>query len=228
MSKIKSDEIKSLLFVTFSVTVVVSNIISAKILWTPFNLFNIPVVLPGSAFVYLITFMISGIVNQLWGQDTAKQCVKFGLISQILALTLFFLTGLLPANDYQFQNAYQMVLGKNFIFVVSDIVAGFTAQFGHVFIFPLLKKLNANKSNSRLNKNHGLTNCISILISQVFDTAIFMLCAFGVGLGYLFSRFGRLSLLTMFLGQYIIKIVVCLLSIPVFNLLCAERSMNEH
>lgn len=220
----KSETLKFTLFILFSVTIVISNIISAKILWTPFSLFDIPVVLPGSAFVYLLTFMISGLINQLWGQDTAKQCVKFGLMSQIFALVIFFLTGLLTPSDYQFQNAYQMMLGKNFVFVASDIVAGFTAQFGHVFLFPLLKKIKPKKSESNQNKNYGLTNCISILISQLFDTAVFMTCAFGVGLGYLFSKFGRLSLLTMFIGQYSIKIVVCLLSIPVFNLISQNVS----
>lgn len=223
----QNENTKFTLFILFSVTVVVSNIISAKILWTPFSLFDVPVILPGSAFVYLLTFMISGLINQIWGRDTAKQCVKFGLMSQIFALVLIFLTGLLPPSDYQFQNAYQMVLGKNFVFVVSDIVAGFTAQFGHVFLFPLLKKIMPKKSKSNQSKNYGLTNCISILISQVFDTVIFMTCAFGIGLGYLFSKFGRLSLLTMFIGQYSIKIVVCLISVPVFNFILkkSEKSL---
>jgi uncharacterized integral membrane protein (TIGR00697 family) len=133
-------------------------------------------------------------------------------------LILFWLTGLLPATDQAFQNAYQTVLGRNFVFVASDIVAGFTAQFANVFVFPLLKSFKPKSNPNYKPKNSGLMNCISILISQLFDTVIFMTCAFGIGLGFLFTSEGRISLLTMFIGQYLIKIVVCVMSIPVFNL----------
>ena len=218
----KTEENRIRLFIIFSVTVVVSNIISAKILWTPFRVFDMPMQLPGSAFVYLLTFMISGLINEIWGKEAAKQCVKFGLMSQILALTLFWLTGLLPAVDPDFQFAYNTVLGRNFVFVASDIVAGFTAQFGNVFLFPLLKKLKPKGNLKSKPKNSGLINCISILISQLFDTAIFMTAAFGIGLGYLFTQDGRESLFTMFVGQYLIKIVVCVASIPFFNLVTRQ------
>lgn len=200
---------KSLLFTLFSVLVVVSNILSGRVIETPFTLFNNKILLPGSAFVYLLTFMTSGLVNELYGQIEAKKCVKFGLINQLLALFLFFTTGLLPANDVEFQKAYQTVLGTNFVFVFADVVSGFTAQFLNVFLFPLIKKKQI--------KNKGLANCISILASQLFDTAVFLTASFGLGLGYLFSESGRVSLLTMIVGQYVIKIVVCVLSIPVFN-----------
>lgn len=200
---------KSLLFTLFSVLVVVSNILSGRVIETPFTLFNNKILLPGSAFVYLLTFMTSGLVSELYGQGEAKKCVKFGLINQLLALFLFFTTGLLPANDAEFQKAYQTVLGTNFVFVFADIVSGFTAQFLNVFLFPLIKKHEV--------QNKGLANCISILTSQLFDTVVFLTASFGLGLGYLFSESGRVSLLTMILGQYAIKIVVCALSIPVFN-----------
>ena len=38
----KTEQNKFRLFILFSVTVVVSNIISAKILWTPFHIFGMP------------------------------------------------------------------------------------------------------------------------------------------------------------------------------------------
>ena len=126
--------LKPLLFTLFSVLVVVSNILSGRVIENPFTLFDNKVLLPGSAFVYLLTFITSGIVNELYGQSEAKRCVKFGLINQILALTLFFTTGLLPAHDNEFQEAYQTVLGTNFVFVFADIVSGFTAQFMNVFL----------------------------------------------------------------------------------------------
>ena len=173
-----------------------------------------PVSLPGSAFVYVITFIISGLVNEIWGKETAKECVKFGLLSQVVALFLFWSTGLLPAQNQYFQLSYDAVLGRNFVFVLADIVAGFTAQFANVFLFPRLKKW---KHSSSCHRNSGLLNCISILITQLFDTAIFLSCAFGVGLGFFFHEETRVTLLTMFLGQYAIKIVVCFATIPMFN-----------
>lgn len=212
---LRRDESKSLLFTLFSVLVVVSNILSGRVIRTPFVLFDSQVLLPGSAFVYLLTFVVSGLVNELYGQDEAKKCVKYGLINQILALFLFFTTGLLPANDAEFQKAYQTVLGTNFVFVLADIVSGFTAQFLNVFLFPLIKKYKV--------KNKGLANCISILASQLFDTVVFLTASFGLGLGYLFTEVGRKSLCTMVVGQYLIKIIVCTLSIPFFNKLTRKK-----
>lgn len=216
---IRSQHSKSFLFTLFSVLVVVSNILSGRVIETPFTLFNSKVVLPGSAFVYLLTFIVSGLVNELYGQAEAKICVKFGLINQILALLLFFTTGLLPANDPKFQKAYQTVLGTNFVFVFADIVSGFTAQFMNVVLFPLIKK-------NRI-KNKGIANCISILISQLFDTIVFLTVSFGIGLGYLFTLQGRESLCTMIVGQYVIKIVVCALSIPFFNKITKRKEIQN-
>ena len=54
------------------------------------------------------------------------------------------------------------------------------------------------------------------LTSQVWDTVIYACISFGLGLGWLFTAEGRVQLLGVVLGQYLLKALLALLDTPFF------------
>lgn len=202
-----SDQRKlTILEMLFAVLVVVSNVISPKVL--EFG----QIILPGSAFTYIFTFFISNIISENYGAEESKACVKQGIAAQALATAFFILVRHLPAQDPQFQNSYVDLLGKNWIFVIADLTACITAHFTQIVVF--------NRIRSALNGSLG--NIISMIASQFLDTLIFLTIAYGIGFTWITTN--RPMLLNMFISQYIVKIVIALILTPLFPLFVNKRS----
>ena len=75
----------------------------------------------------------------------------------------------------------------------------------------------------RYVKRHGSTkggrwlwNNGSTLTSQIWDTVIYATISFGLGLGWLFTAEGRMQLMGIIIGQYLLKAGLALLDTPFF------------
>lgn len=189
----------------FAVLVVISNVVSPKVL--QFS----SIILPGSAFTYIFTFFISNIISEDYGSEESKKCVKQGIVAQALATFFFILIRWLPAQDIAMQGAYIVILGKNWVFVTADLIACIISQFTQIIVF--------NKIRSKLNKTAG--NILSMFLSQFLDTFVFLGIAYGIGFGWIFSN--KLMLSTMFLCQYVVKILIALALTPTFSLLTSQN-----
>ena len=119
----------------FVVSLVISNVVTAKLFDTGIVIFGIPVGLPGAVICYCITFLTTDIVGEIWGKDEANLIVKFGFIGQIIATALIIITQYIPTADLEMQNAYEMLLGQNWIFVVGSLIGYFCSQTWDVWIF---------------------------------------------------------------------------------------------
>lgn len=207
-----------LLTVIFVTSLIVSNIVTGKLVCTGLYFMGSQMVLPGAMFCYAITFLITDVIGELWGQQEANDCVKLGLIAQVIALVLIQLTKYLPSYDINMQNAYNMVLGQGWIYVIASLIAYWTAQSWDVFIFHKIR--NIFKGNSCYK---WIWNNVSTMTSQMIDTLIFITIAFGLGYGWLWDK--PKMLLLMVIGQYVFKFILAILDTPFFYLL--TRRTND-
>ena len=211
----------------FVVSLVISNVVTGKLIYTGISIFEGTVVtLPGAGICYAVTFLMTDVIGELWGKKEANKTVLLGFIGQIFALILILLTQYLPAADQKAQEAYNLLLGQNWIFVLASLAAYICAQLWDVWIFHKLRdKVLVKKGN---NKNRWLWNNASTMTSQILDTVVFVGIAFGLGFGWFFKPEMHLTLLSMMIGQYVFKFILALLDTPFFYLLTMQKTQSDN
>lgn len=186
----------------FVVSLIVANIVSAKVVsfWG--------LVVPAAIVAYPITFLITDVVGEIWGKEEANRLVKLGLCCQILSLTLIGLAIALPVAPFADNQAeFRAIMGQSFRVVAASLVAYLMAQFNDVLIFHKLKEKTKGK-------HRWLRNNLSTMASQMIDTVIFITIAF----------IGTVpSILTMILSQYFVKVIYALIDTPFFYLLTRKK-----
>lgn len=206
----------------FVVSLVISNVVTAKLFKTGINLFGAPLALPGAALCYAITFLATDVIGEIWGKHEANRTVRWGFVGQVVATLLIILTQHLPASDADAQAAYDRLLGQNWIFVIGSMVAYFASQSWDVFFFHKIRDKYISKHGSTAGGRWLWNNC-STMTSQIIDTVLFIGIAFGLGFGWLFNKAMWPSLAAMMIGQYVLKFILAALDTPVFYLLTRNR-----
>lgn len=209
----------------FVVSLVISNVVTAKLFDTGLTLFGTRLALPGAALCYAITFLATDVIGEIWGKDEANRTVRWGFCGQILATCLIILTQYLPASDPEKQTAYEALLGQNWIFVIGSMIAYFASQSWDVFFFHKIRDKYIAKHGSTAG-GRWLWNNGSTMTSQIIDTVLFIGISFGLGFGWLFDRSMWGSLGTMMLGQYCLKFLLAALDTPFFYFL-TRRSKDQ-
>ncbi len=211
-----------ILTIIFVVSLVIANVVTTKLFATGVTLFGIPVVLPGAAVCYSVTFLMTDVIGEIWGKKQAQQTVVYGIIGQIMATALIIFTKHLPAVNPDAQAAYELLLGQNLIFVIGSLAAYFSSQLWDVFIFHKIR--NKYVYTKQTNKDRWIWNNISTMSSQFLDTIIFISVAFGIGFGWFWTPGMLPILLTMMVGQYVFKFILSLLDTPIFYLLTPHEA----
>ena len=211
----KNDKNLILLFTIFSTMLVISNIIASKVIYLPLKLFGENILLPSAVICYPITYLITDIIGEIWGKKEADQAVKLGFIAQCSVTLIIFLAQFLPALDPKVQEAYNILLGQNIIFVIGSFASYLTSQFIDVKIFHSIRNKWIKKyGNKELEKGKWIWNNLSTLTSQIVDTVIYITIAFGIGFGWLFTNIKALCI--MIISQYLCKAIIALLDTPFF------------
>lgn len=124
-------------------------------------------------FVVPVIYSINDIVTEVHGKDRARSIVRSGLFVVFLfMLTSFFFTALPPSSRFQAtEPSYDAVFRTSARIAFSSLTAFALAEFLDVLIFVKVRERFGAK---RL----WLRNNVSNIISQFFDTAVFMTLAF--------------------------------------------------
>lgn len=204
----------SILQTIFVVSLVISNVVTAKLFYTGVVLFGVVVTLPGAALCYAITYLATDIIGEIWGKKEANQTVLYGFIGQLFATALIILTRYIPAADPAMQEAYISLLGQNHVFVIGSLAGYLASQSWDVMIFHRLR--NKYAGSHYAGKRRWIWNNGSTLTSQIIDTVLFIGISFGLGFGWLFDKTMWPSLAAMMVGQYVFKAIIALVDTPFF------------
>lgn len=218
----KTSENLTLLKIIFSVSLVISNVVTAKLFDTGIEIFGVPVGLPGAALCYAITYLMTDVIGEIWGKEEANKTVRVGFVAQMLAVLLVVMTQYIPAVDPEMQNAYEMLLGQNWIFVVGSLAAYFCSQSWDVWVFHKIRAIWI-KNNGSTKGGRWIWNNASTITSQIVDTIVFIGISFGIGFGWLFDGDMIVQLFAMMIGQYVFKIILAIIDTPFFYLLTRKR-----
>ncbi|NEQ23471.1 MAG: queuosine precursor transporter [Microcoleus sp. SIO2G3] len=180
----------------FVAVLLISNVASTKILELG------PFTFDGGTILFPLSYIFGDILTEVYGYVRARKVIWLGFISALLMSIVFIIVGALPpAPDWQFQTAYEQILGFTPRIVFASLIAYFAGAFSNSFILAKLKV----KTRGRLLWTRTIG---STLIGQVVDTAIFA--------GIAFSGVIPNSLLTqLIISNYIFKCGVEILFTPI-------------
>lgn len=207
----KTNENLLLIHVIFVISIVVANIVGCKVINLGVTLFGIPLSLSGGAITYAFTFLCTDIIGELWGKKEAQRAVKYGFVGQLFAITLIVLTQHTPTNDTSMQEAYVKLLGQSPMFVLGSLCAYSCSQSWDVWIFHKIRNHFNAKASLR-----WIWNNVSTGTSQIIDTVIYALVAFGIGMGWLFDTKQLTALVGIMIGQYLLKLCLAIIDTPFF------------
>jgi queuosine precursor transporter len=191
----------------FITSLVVSNLIFQKFFyWYPLDiqilgmpLFELSVgILP-----YPITFLITDLISEIYGQKNANKVVIAGIFASFFAMGIILLANAVPAigSSPIDNDTFSAVFSLSPIAVLASMIAYLLAQFFDIRLYHFWKQLTKGR-------HLWLRNNFSTFLSQIVDTSavLLLLCFFGVLNWSLF--FGLL------VSGIVFKILIALLDTP--------------
>ena len=175
-----ADRIYLFLAALFITSLVVSNLIFQKFFyWYPLEmslfgvrLFELSVgILP-----YPITFLITDIISEIYGQKRANEVVVAGIFASFFSIGILLVASAAPAipSSPIDDTTFTQVFSLSPLAVLASMIAYLSAQFVDIRIYHFWKKLTQGK-------HLWLRNNFSTFASQIIDSAtvIVLLCLFG-------------------------------------------------
>lgn len=189
------------LFVT---CLLIANIIAVRLIALPFGL-----VAPAGIVIFPLSYLFGDILTEVYGYAAARRVIWLGFLCNLVAVGAIFLGGLVPAASFwRGQSAYDAILGFTPYVLIASFCAYLVGEFLNSFI--LAKMKIATKGRWLWTRTIGST-----LIGEGADTIIFITLAFGVtGLIGVAPRLPLAILLTLMLGQWIVKVLYEVVATP--------------
>ena len=157
----------------FSVIVVVSNIISAKMILIPLILLHVP----AGLIIYPLTFLLSDLVTEIFGAQKAKLMVYIALAMSLLSFAVIQLALILLGTDAEEHQAYQAILGLTGLRIFSSLISYLTSQIVDIQLYAAIKRWTGPKM--LWLRNNGST-CISQIVDTVMIDLIFLWWGLGM------------------------------------------------
>lgn len=199
----ESDTTKPALTALFAGSIVLANVLAAKLTW-----FELPmlggVAVPAGFVAFGVAYLASDLIVEYHGKEYASKVVNGTVFTLVVAYALVYLSIWMPtAPFYQGQDAFVSTLGGSASILLASVVALALAQHLDVRLF-------ANLKDRTEGRYRWLRNCGSTFVSQGIDTVVFITLGFAVfptlGLGG--DPTWGWSLVSIIVGQYTVKLVV--------------------
>lgn len=164
------------------------------------------VVVPSAVFIYTLTFTLIDLINERLGKKRARQVIYSTFAANILLALYFQLAILLPsASFYSNQKAFASVLGATPRIVAASLTAYLVSSLIDTHVFAWWKE--------RIGRAKWLRVLASNAVSTAVDSVMFITLAF----------YGLMPLISLIEGQYLVKMTVTVVSLPLIYLVKNRR-----
>lgn len=196
--RLSQEEKTSVLLGLFIAAIIAGNLLGTKI----FSFWIISASV--GIFMYPLTFLITDIIEEVYGREKTRSFIIAGFFSLILVIILTVIGVVLPpASRYEFNAEYITVFAPSLRITVASIIAFLIAQYHDILAFDFWKK----KTSGRFL---WFRNNASTIISQFIDTTIFMFIAF-----YMVTpKFTADFIFALIVPYFTLKVVVAFCDTP--------------
>ncbi|UTW53112.1 queuosine precursor transporter [bacterium SCSIO 12827] len=215
----RSEVVFSILMAAFVVVLVMTNVLAGKLFLAfpetfPDGLFGETVTLTAGLITYPLTFLITDVVCEVYGQRRANLMVYTGFAMSVLILGVIQIALVVPGSPVwpagnanydtveQMQQAYESVFTLPGMLILGSMTAYLAAQLLDVKLFHFWKRVTRGK-------HLWLRNNASTMISQLADTCIVNSIFLGFGLGLAWD-----VVFKIIVASYLAKLVIALADTP--------------
>jgi uncharacterized integral membrane protein (TIGR00697 family) len=169
-----------------------------------------PLTLPVSIFCFPLTFLVTDVVSEIFGERQARYFVVLGFSMTLVLLALVLIgLSLPPATGYQLEAAYQSVFSPTWRLFFASMLAYLLAQMVDVRVYHFVKKRTGGRWL-------WLRNNASTMTSQLVDS-------FTVAFVFLYDNEAVFTgtvgdLIVVVLSAYVAKMIIALLDTPLIYL----------
>jgi len=174
-----------------------SQIIASKIALFDFGVFQVTA--PAAVIIFAVTFLITDIVNEKFGQRQVHQMIFITFLTQVAMGVFLYIGGLVPSAPFwEGQEAWDTLLGIVPRIMFASWLTFLVSENLDAWLFAVVRKLTNGK-------HLWMRNVFSSIPALTVDTFVFVTLAFaGTGL----------PIWDLMVGQFAMKYVVCILNIP--------------
>lgn len=202
-------ELLAILFVT---TLLISNIVSVKIVSVGWLTFDAGTVL------FPLAYIVGDIITEVYGYRAMRRLIYGGVAMLALTLLTFWTVQLLPAStDWPGQAAFDMTLGVVWRLALGSVVALFVGEVMNAYVMGRMKM--AAKQGSRLGLWARMIS--SSAVGSALDTIIFSVIAFA-------GTMPHDSLAQLIITVFMMKMAVEIVISPVTMRLIRWVKQREH
>ena len=150
---------------------------------------------PAGVLAYCVTFVCTDVISELWGKEKAQKVVLSGFGAMVFVLVLIKAAVIWPAAPFWTgQPAFESVFNLTPRIILGSLIAYLASQSFDVWAFHFWKRLTRGRFL-------WLRNNASTVVSQLMDSALFILIAFG----------GQMDVVPLIIGQWVIKCAIAAL-----------------
>ncbi len=175
--------------IIFVVVLLVSNIISTKIVDLEFFVFD------AWTLLFPISYIFWNILTEVYWYNKSRQVIWSWFFSILaMALIIMIVVKLPASSDWPYQKDFENILWLTPRIVIASLIAYFIWEFSNSYILAKLKIFFKGKIL-------WIRTIFSTIVGQFFDTMIFILIAF-------YWVFENWLLMTIFISNYVFKIMI--------------------
>jgi len=171
----------------------IANVTAAKPVVLPLGL-----AVPAAVFIYALTFTLVDLINERLGRHGARQAVYAGFAANLLLVAYAQFAICLPAPEWWAgQGAFVATLSSTWRVVAASLTAYLLSSLADVQVFAWWREwVGVRFAWARV--------LVSNAVSTLIDSTVFVTVAF----------LGVMPVLPLIAGQYVVKMVMTLVSIP--------------
>lgn len=188
-----------------------TNLIAGRFFTLSIPVFGIEWALSSGIIAYPVTFLITDIISEIYGEHRAKTLVYTGFFVSVFTVLIILISIKLPIWEQSpvDGDSYNRVFGLAPGIVFGSMIAYLSAQYVDVQLFEFWRKLTKGK-------HLWLRNNGSTIISQLIDTTLVVVIALIIypkvtGVSEAITLTAAIQII---IGQYIFKACIALVDTP--------------
>lgn len=195
--KNKISVLQTILTVLYVTSLLISNILAAKMFLLPFN-----ITMTGAVIIFPITYILSDLFSEVYGYKASRFICYLAFSMNLLMVIMFSIAIVTPAPSFWTnQEAFQLVLGNTPRTLIASLTAFIMGDLINDKVFQRMK------SKHKDIKGFGLRAIVSSVCGELVDSMIFLPLAF---IGTMPVK----SLIIMAITQVSIKVSYEILILP--------------
>lgn len=195
----------------FVVSLLVSNVITAKQVLLPFG-----IVMTGAVFIFPITYVLSDLFSEVYGYKWSRFTCYLAFAMNLFMVLVFSAVIKTPAPDFWTnQEAFQTVLGNTPRILIASLLAFLVGDFVNDRVFKVFKDKHPND-----HKGFGFRAILSSFCGELIDSLIFLPIAF-------IGQMPVSALVTMTITQVFIKTGYEIIILPITKKIVKAVSSYE-